>query len=96
MDKRVDSEDNSHYDNERRNRAENETRQEKHASNILIKVENEKDHDITGNAQFMMKDSHEKRWSHQRGVDLLMFFHKNERQLGNNNHENVVSCLHTN
>ena len=41
----------------------------------------EKAHDIMEVAQFMMKESHAKQRSHQRGVNLLMFFHKNERQL---------------
>ena len=44
-------------------------------------------------AQFMMKESHEKQRSHQHGVDLLMFFHKNEIQLEKSNHEKLVSHL---
>ena len=43
----------------------------------------------------MMKESHAKGWSHQRGVDLLIFFQKNERQLENINHEKVVIHIHT-
>ena len=45
-------------------------------------------------AQFMMEDSHAKRRSHQRGVDLLMFFHNNELKLEKSNHERVVSHIH--
>ena len=44
----------------------------------------------------MMKESHEKRRSHQRRVDLLILFHKNERQWEKSNHEKVVSHLQTN
>ena len=45
--------------------------------------------------QFMMNESHAKQQSYQRRVDLLIFFHKNERQLNKNNHEKVVSRLRT-
>ena len=45
--------------------------------------------------QFMMKEFHAKQRYHQRIVDLLILFHKNERQLEKNNHEKVVSHLQT-
>ena len=86
MAKRVDAEDKAHDANERRNHAEHEIWQEKHASNILIQDEKKKYHDIMEGAQFMTKESHAKQWSHQRGVNLLMLFHKNERQPKKNNH----------
>ena len=95
MVKRVAAEDKSRDANERRNNSENETRREKYASNIIIQDENKKARDIMENAQFMMKESHEKQRSHQCGVDLLMFFHKNERQLKRNNNEKVVSHIQT-
>ena len=46
---------------------------------ILLQGENEKACDNIEDVQFMMKYSHEKRGYAQHGVDLLMFFHKNER-----------------
>ena len=90
MAKRVDAEDKSHYANDRRNHADHKKLREKHASNILIQDENNKAHNIMKDAQFMMKYSHAKRQSHQSGVDLLMFFHKNEHQLDKNNNEKVI------
>ena len=82
--------------NNRRNHADHETRQEKHAFNILIQNEKNKAHDIMEDAQFMMKKYHSNRWSCQHGLDLLMLFHKNERQLEKRDNEKVVSHLHTN
>ena len=79
--KGVDAEDKARDANERRNHYEHDTRRDKHAPNIFIHNEKKESHDLMKNAQFMMKESHEKRRSHQRGVDLLMFVHKNERQL---------------
>ena len=95
MAKRVAVEDKAHGANDRRMHAKNKTQQEKHALNILIHDEKKKAHDIIEDAQFIMKDSHAKRRSHQRGVYLLMLSHKNERQLKKNNHEKVVSHFHT-
>ena len=95
MAKRVAAEDKAHDANDRRKHAEHEKRREKHASNIIIQDENKKARDIMEDAQFIMKDSHANRRSHQCGVDLLMLFQKNERQLKNNNNEKVVSHLQT-
>ena len=60
MAKRVDAEDKSHYANDRRNHADHKKLREKHASNILIQDENNKACDIMEDAQFMIKESHEK------------------------------------
>ena len=87
MAKRVAAEDKDYYANERRKHSENETQQEKHASNILIQNGKKKARDIMEDAHFMIKWSHAKQQSHHRRVDLLVFFHKNERQLENNNHK---------
>ena len=95
MAKMVAAEDKAHDANERRKHADNKTRWEKHVSNILIQDEKKKAHGIMEDAQFMMKESHAKWQSHQHGVDLLILFHKNERQLKKNNHEKVVSHLQT-
>ena len=90
------AEDKDHDANDRRNHADHETWRDKYAYNILIQNENKKAHNIMEDAQFMMKESHEKRRSHQRRVDLLILFHKNERQWEKSNHEKVVSHLQTN
>ena len=95
MAKSVAAEDKDHDDKYRRKHADHETRWEKHASNILIQNEKNKAHDIMEEAQFMMKKSHSNWWSRQRGLDLVMFFQKNERQLEKRNHDKVVSHLHT-
>ena len=50
--------DKAHDANERIKHAEHETRQEKHASNILIQDKKKKAHDIMEYTQFMMKESH--------------------------------------
>ena len=73
MAKRVAAEDKAHDSNERINHVDNKTRRDKHVSNIIIQDEKKKAHDITEDAQLMMKEYHEKRRSHQCGVDLLMF-----------------------
>ena len=95
MSKRVAAEDKDHDDNYRRKYADHETRRDKHASNIIIQNEKNKAHDIMEDAQFMMKKSHSNGWSRQRGLDLVMFFQKNERQLEKRDNEKVVSHLHT-
>ena len=95
MAKRVASEDKAHDANEIRKHAEHETRWEKNVSNIPIHNEKNKAYDIMKDVQFMMKDSHAKQWSHQRRVGLLMFFHKNERQLEKSNHDNLISHIQT-
>ena len=87
------AEDKAHDANGRRKHAEHEKRREKHASNIIIQDEKKKAHDIMEDTQFTMKESHEKRRYHQCGVDLLMFFHNNERQLEKYTHGKVVSHL---
>ena len=77
MAKRVSAEDKARDANDRRNHAEYDTWQEKHASNILIQDEMNKAHHIMEDVKFMMKESHANQQSRQRGVDLLMFFHNN-------------------
>ena len=95
MVKMVAAEEKYHDANYKRKHAEQETQQEKNASNTLIQDEKKKSYDIMEDMQFMMNESHAKQQSYQRRVDLLIFFHKNERQLNNNNHEKVVSRLQT-
>ena len=72
-------EDKAHDTNEKRNHTDHETYQGKHASNILIKNEKKNANDIMEDAHFMIKESHENQRYHQRGVDLLILFHKNKR-----------------
>ena len=93
MAKRVAAEDKANDANERRKHTEHETRREKHVSNIIIQNEKKKAHDIMEDTQFIMKGSHAKQRSHQCGVDLLMLFHNNERQLEKYTHGKVVSHL---
>ena len=93
MEKRVVAEDKTHDANEIMKHSEKETWREKHASDIIIHKENKKAHDIMEYTYFMMEEYLVKRRYHQRGVDLLVFFHKNERQLEKSNHEKVVSQI---